>query len=71
MLPHQPIALYEYYPAQHPSIIDPGLPAGLRKERLQPLHLRIRQPEKLAHDPSPSWEFESCRVPSFKPVYGS
>lgn len=60
VLPHQPIALDEDYPAQHPPVIDPRPASGLRKERAQPLYLRICQPVKLAQDPSPSREFESC-----------
>jgi hypothetical protein len=53
ILPHQAIALYVNYPAQHPPVIDPRLAPRSRKERLQPLHLCFRQPETLAHDPSP------------------
>lgn len=47
--PSQPIAIYEDYAAQDPSIIDPRLAMALRKKRLQPLHLLVRQPEKVAH----------------------
>ena len=44
VLPHQPIALNEDYPNQHPAVINPWLAAGLRKERTQPvriLHARL------------------------------
>ena len=47
--PSQPIAIGEDYAAEDPSIIDPRLAMALRKERLQPLHLRVGQPEKVAH----------------------
>src|SRR5690606_21158661 len=47
--PSQPVAIDEDYAAQNPSIIDPRLAMALRKERLQPLHLRVGQPEKVAH----------------------
>lgn len=56
MLPHQPIALNEDYATHHAPVIDPGLAAGLRKERSQPLDLLVAQPKKLVHDPSPSRE---------------
>lgn len=35
--------------ALHEPIIDPCLAMALRKERLQPLHLLVRQPVKIAH----------------------
>jgi hypothetical protein len=44
---HQPIALYEDYPAQNTLIIDLGLATGLCEIRAQPFCLRFRQPEKL------------------------
>ena len=50
---HQPIALYEDYPAQNPPVINPGLAAGLWKIRAQPVNLRLGQPEKIAHHSSP------------------
>jgi hypothetical protein len=71
MLPHQPIALNEDYPAQHPQVIDPRLAAGLREERPKPVNLRLGQPEKIAHHTSPLWEFESRHATSLKRIYGS
>jgi hypothetical protein len=68
---HQTLALYEDYPAQNPLVIDPRLAARFRKERPQPVSLCFRQPEKIAHDASPIWDFESCRKPSLKHLYGS
>jgi hypothetical protein len=47
--PPQPIAVDEDYPAQHTPVIDPRLAVALRKERPQPLHLLVGQPEKVAH----------------------
>lgn len=47
--PSQPVAVDEDYPAQHSPVIDPRLPVAFGEERLQPLHLRVRQPEKVAH----------------------
>lgn len=55
---HQPIALNEDYPAQNPPIVNPRLATRLRKERLQAVQLCFRQPEKIAHDATPLWEFE-------------
>ncbi len=43
--PPQAIAIDEYYTTQDPPIIDARLPMALRKERSQPLHLLVRQPE--------------------------
>ena len=47
--PPQPIAIDEDYAAQHAPVIDSRLAMALREERLQPLHLLIGQPEKVAH----------------------
>jgi hypothetical protein len=47
--PPQPVAIYEDYPAQNPPSIHAWLAMALRKERPQPLHLLVRQPEKIAH----------------------
>ncbi|WP_208323257.1 hypothetical protein, partial [Rhodovulum visakhapatnamense] len=74
--------LYEDYPAQHPSVIDPGRPAGVREfggsenspgdcfpdKRTQPRHLRFCQPEKLAHDPSRNRKMESRGEPALKRI---
>ena len=71
MLPHQPIALYVDYPAQHPPVINPGLAAGLRKVWPQPFNLRLGQPVQIAHDPSPLWKYESRPEPALKQIYRS
>jgi hypothetical protein len=71
MLPHQPVALYVDYPAQHPPIINPRFATRLRKERPEPLDLRLGQPEQIAHDRSHLWELESRREPSLKQIYRS
>lgn len=47
--PPQPVAIDKDYAAQHTSVIDPRLAMALRKEPLQPLHLLVGQPEKVAH----------------------
>ena len=47
--PSQPIAIYKDNAAQHPPVIDPRLAMALREERLQPLHLLVGKPEKIAH----------------------
>jgi hypothetical protein len=47
--PSQPVAIDEDYAAQHTPVIDPRLAMALWKERLQPLQLRLGQPEKVAH----------------------
>jgi hypothetical protein len=48
VLPHQPMALYEDYPAQYRPVINPRFTTGLRKERRQALSLCFCQPEKKA-----------------------
>jgi hypothetical protein len=47
--PPQTIAIDEDNPAQHPSVIDAWLAMALGKEGFQTRHLRVRQPEKVAH----------------------
>lgn len=49
--PPQPIAIDKDYAAQHPPVIDARLTVALGKEGLQTGHLRVGQPEKVAHDP--------------------
>lgn len=49
MAPPQAIAIDEDYATQHPPIIDPRLAMALRKEGLKPLHLLVRQPEKVVY----------------------
>lgn len=48
--PSQPVAIDEDYATQHAPVIDPRLAVALREKRLQPIHLLVRQPEKVAHD---------------------
>jgi hypothetical protein len=43
--PPQTIAIDEDYAAQNPPIIDARLAMALWKERSQPIHLLVRQPE--------------------------
>ena len=43
--PPQAIATDEDYATQNPSIINPRLAMALRKERPQPLHLLVCQPD--------------------------
>jgi hypothetical protein len=45
----QAIAIVEDYPARSPPIINARLAMVFGKEGLKPHHLRISQPEKLAH----------------------
>ena len=47
--PTQPIAIDEYYPTQNTPVINAGLAMALGKERFKTGHLRVRQPEKVAH----------------------
>ena len=47
--PPQAIAIDEDYATQDPSVIDARLTVALGKEGLQARHLRVRQPEKVAH----------------------
>jgi hypothetical protein len=47
--PTQAIAIDEDYPAQHTTVIDERLAMALGEEGLKPRHLRIGQPEKVAH----------------------
>ena len=47
--PPQAIAVDEDYAAQNATIIDARLAMALGKERLKPRHLRVSQPEKIAH----------------------
>ena len=46
-----PIVIDEDYAAQHTFVIDVRLTVALRKEGLQPCHLRVAQPREVAHDP--------------------
>ena len=43
------MAIDEDYAAQHATVIDTRLAMALRKKRLQPVHLLVGQPEKVAH----------------------
>jgi hypothetical protein len=47
--PPQAIAIDEDYPAQHTPVIDTRLAMALGEEGLEPSHLRVGQPEKVAH----------------------
>ena len=47
--PAQAIAIEEDYAAQHTEIIDARLAMALGKEGFKPRHLRVTQPEKIAH----------------------
>ena len=47
--PPQPIAIDEDYSAQHPPVIYARLTVALGKEGLESRHLRLGQPEKVAH----------------------
>ena len=51
--PTQAIAIDENNPAQHPSVINPGLPVRPGKEGSQARHLRVGQPEEIAHVTTP------------------
>ena len=51
--PAQAIAIDENNPAQHPSVINPGLPVRPGKEGSQARHLRVGQPEEIAHVTTP------------------
>ena len=44
--PAQPVLANEHDTAQHPPVIHTRLGAAFRKERSQPLHLLVRQPEQ-------------------------
>ena len=41
------IATHENNATQHRSVVDARTPVRHRKERLRPLHLRVRQPEQI------------------------
>ena len=47
--PPQAIAIDEDYPAQYTPVIDARLAMALGEEGLKPRHLRVGQPEKVAH----------------------
>jgi len=47
--PPKPVPDHEDDPADHPPVIDPGNPMRQRKKRLNPAHLRVRQPEQITH----------------------
>ena len=49
--PPQAIAIDEDNAAENTPVIDARLAVALREKRLKAGHLRIRQPEKVAHDP--------------------
>lgn len=48
--PAQAIADHEDDTADNPRVIDPGHPVRQRKTRLDPTHLRLRQPDQITHD---------------------
>jgi hypothetical protein len=52
----QPIAIDKDNPTQHAPIIDAGLTVGLWEEWFKTRHLRIAQPEKVAHVAAPFLE---------------
>ncbi len=68
VLLHQPIALNVEDPAQNPPVINLGLAERLRKERLQPPNLRLRQPRKIAHHDSPTREDSAATPPTCQTV---
>jgi hypothetical protein len=43
-------------------VVNTGLAVGLRKEGFETRHLRIGQPEKIAHVTAPFWSRESRRA---------
>ena len=47
--PTQAITIDEDYTAQDPPIVDPRFAMALWKERPQPRHLLVAQPERIAH----------------------
>jgi hypothetical protein len=47
--PSQANAIDEDNAAQHAPVIDTGLSVGLREEGLEARHLRLGQPEQVAH----------------------
>jgi hypothetical protein len=47
--PAQAVANDEHDPRDHPPVIDPRLPMRQREIRLYPAHLRLRQPDQIAH----------------------
>jgi hypothetical protein len=61
--PAQTIAIDEDYAAKNATIIDARLTVALGKERLQALHLRVRQPVKIAHRSGLLAEPESRQMP--------
>lgn len=48
--PAQPVAIDEYYAAQNTFVIDTGNAMALGKERAKTYHLRLGQPEQVAHE---------------------
>ena len=71
LTPHQPIALYVYYPTQDLPVIDPGPAPRLRKVRTQTRKLRLGQPKICAHGTPPFWKSESRRAQAVKLIYRS
>lgn len=47
--PPQAVAIDEDNPAQNAPVVDARLTMALREEGFQTGHLRVRQPEKVAH----------------------
>lgn len=47
--PPQPIAIYEDYATQNAPVINARYAMALGEEGFQTLHLRVSQPEKIAH----------------------
>jgi hypothetical protein len=54
--PTQGIAIDQDNPIQYLPVIDPWPSVRLRKEAFQTRHLRIAQPEKVAHVTAPFFE---------------
>ena len=47
--PRQTIVIDEDNPSQHPPVIDSRLSMRLRTRKFPTCHLRVAQPEKIAH----------------------
>ena len=52
--PAQPVPDHEDHTADDPTIVNPGHSMRQRKIQLDPAHLRLRQPDQITHDNSPS-----------------
>ena len=66
--PAQPVATDEDYPAQHLPVVDPRLAMRQREKWFETLHLRLRQPQQIAHAARPYCLQRFRRMPIWQAI---